>query len=195
LGKLVWDAVVLAGGAGRRLGAVDKPALVVGGRSLLDTALAACAGARRRVVVGPRRPTPETVGWAIESPPGSGPLAAIGAGLSALPAESDVVVVLAADLPSVDATVVGRLVETLADRNDAGAAVVVDEQGRPQPLLAAYRRGPIERAIAALGDLPGRPVRRLLDQLTTAEIVDANAAQDIDTRADLARWTDPDGRP
>ncbi|MGW7786766.1 NTP transferase domain-containing protein, partial [Streptomyces tricolor] len=39
-----YDAVVLAGGAARRLGGADKPGLRVGGRALLDRVLAACAG-------------------------------------------------------------------------------------------------------------------------------------------------------
>ncbi|MYU19520.1 NTP transferase domain-containing protein, partial [Streptomyces sp. SID8361] len=52
-----YDAVILAGGAARRLGGVDKPALRVGGRALLDRVLDACRGAGRTVVVGPRRPT------------------------------------------------------------------------------------------------------------------------------------------
>ena len=45
---------------------------------------------------------------------------------------------------------------------------------------------------------PGRdrPVRAILERLTVAEIVDTNAAYDIDTPADLARWThDRHGRP
>ena len=78
-----WDAIVLAGGRARRLGGVDKAALEIGDRSLLGIALAACAGARYRVVVGPQRLTDEPVRWALESPAGSGPLAALGAGLAA----------------------------------------------------------------------------------------------------------------
>ncbi|NED13442.1 NTP transferase domain-containing protein, partial [Streptomyces sp. SID9124] len=52
-----YDAIVLAGGAAKRLGGADKPALRVGGRALLDRVLAACADARATVVVGDRRPT------------------------------------------------------------------------------------------------------------------------------------------
>ncbi|MCF3965483.1 NTP transferase domain-containing protein, partial [Streptomyces fuscigenes] len=48
---LPFDAVVLAGGAARRLGGADKPGVRVGGRTLLDRVLAACAGAGRTVVV------------------------------------------------------------------------------------------------------------------------------------------------
>jgi molybdopterin-guanine dinucleotide biosynthesis protein A len=187
--EATWDAVVLAGGEARRLGGIDKAALMVGNHSLLDVALTACAGARSRVVVGPVRRTTERVQWTREEPAGSGPLAALGAGLATLPGRSDVVVVLAADLPSVDGAVVGRLRAVLQARSDVAGAVVVDAKGQPQPLLAAYRRPSLERAIAAVGDLRDQPVREILRQLTVAEILDATAANDIDTPADLARWT------
>jgi len=41
-----FDAVVLAGGAGRRLGGVDKALVEVGGQDLLTRVLGAVAGAQ-----------------------------------------------------------------------------------------------------------------------------------------------------
>ncbi|MFE9042808.1 DUF6457 domain-containing protein [Streptomyces sp. NPDC007818] len=79
-----YDAVVLAGGAARRLGGVDKPGVRVGGRALLDRVLAACAGAGRTVVVGDPRPTVRPVRWTREQPSGTGPVAALDAGAVAL---------------------------------------------------------------------------------------------------------------
>ena len=194
--ETTWDAVVLAGGRARRLGGVDKSALAIGGRSLLEIALAACPTARYRVVVGPRRPTSERVRWAQESPAGSGPLAALGAGLAALPSGSAVVVVLASDLPAVDVELVDRLRAEVIGPTDLDGAMVVDDQRRAQPLLAAYRRDPLERAVAALGVLRDRPVGAILERLAVTEIVAPTAADDIDTPADLARWThDRHGRP
>ncbi|MEV6939475.1 NTP transferase domain-containing protein, partial [Streptomyces sp. NPDC051132] len=76
-----YDAVVLAGGAARRLGGADKPGVRVGGRALLDRVLAACADARTTVVVATPRPTVRPVRWAREEPPGGGPVAALAAGL------------------------------------------------------------------------------------------------------------------
>ncbi|WP_374119938.1 NTP transferase domain-containing protein, partial [Streptomyces sp. LS1784] len=52
-----YDAIVPSGGTARRLGGADKPGLTVGEATLLDRVLAACAGARTTVVVGPARPT------------------------------------------------------------------------------------------------------------------------------------------
>ncbi|SDK53629.1 DUF6457 domain-containing protein [Streptomyces indicus] len=79
-----YDAVVLAGGAAKRLGGVDKPAVQVGGRALLDRVLGACAAAGTTVVVAPPRPTVRPVVWAREEPAGGGPLAALAAGVDAL---------------------------------------------------------------------------------------------------------------
>ncbi|MGW5673394.1 NTP transferase domain-containing protein, partial [Micromonospora sp. NPDC003776] len=47
-----YAAVVLSGGAARRMGGVDKPARPVGGRPMLHRVLAAVADADQRLVVG-----------------------------------------------------------------------------------------------------------------------------------------------
>ena len=83
----LWlDAVILAGGRAERLDGASKPDLVVGGRSLLATAIAAARGAacERIVVVGP--PELEAAGCLVvrEDPPFGGPVAALAAGLDAL---------------------------------------------------------------------------------------------------------------
>ena len=189
-----WDAVVLAGGRARRLGGMDKAALEIRGRSLLGIALAACAGARYRVVVGPERLTDEPVRWARESPVGSA-LAALGAGLAVLPSGSAVVVVLAADLPAVDAELVGRL--RCSCRFDAGRRG--DRRRRPTPGPAtACRISPHSTGASHHENRRprDRPVRSILNLLTMAAIAGATAADDIDTPADLARWThNRPGRP
>ncbi|MEU3569652.1 NTP transferase domain-containing protein, partial [Kitasatospora sp. NPDC036755] len=125
-----YDVIVPAGGAARRLGGADKPGLTVRGTTLLDRVLAACAGARTAVVVGPPRPTARAgVHWTREQPPGGGPVAAVAAGLDLVTAQT--VLLLAADLPFLDRRTVERLVTAL-DRAgaDADAAVLVDAGGR-----------------------------------------------------------------
>lgn len=104
---MTYDAIVLAGGAARRLGGADKPALHVGGRALLDRVLDACTDASTTVVVGGRRPTARPVRWTLEDPPGAGPVAALDAGLRATSAE--LVLVLSADLPFLDRATVETL--------------------------------------------------------------------------------------
>ncbi|MBM0207341.1 nucleotidyltransferase family protein, partial [Micromonospora sp. STR1s_5] len=56
-----YAAVVLAGGAARRMGGVDKPALPVGGRPMRDRVLAAVTDATPRVVVGATHAVPAGV--------------------------------------------------------------------------------------------------------------------------------------
>nr|WP_107441239.1 NTP transferase domain-containing protein [Streptomyces jeddahensis] len=182
-----YDAVILAGGAARRLGGADKPALRVGGRALLDRVLAACAGASTTVVVAGRRPTVRPVVWAREDPPGAGPLAALDAGLRRTTAES--VVVLSADLPFLDEDTVRRLLTTLRAR-DAEGAVLTDRGGRDQPLVAAYRSEPLRRELALLaaeyGGLTGLPLRLLTAELELTRIADPVASFDCDTWEDVA---------
>ncbi|WP_031002997.1 DUF6457 domain-containing protein [Streptomyces sp. NRRL F-5727] len=168
-----YDAVVLAGGAARRLGGVDKPGVRVGGLALLDRVLGACAGARRTVVVGDPRPTVRPVRWTREQRIGTGPVAALDAGAQALqtpepvPAEQDpgVLLVLSADLPFLGGATVGRLLAALDAAPDAEAALLTDADGRDQPLVAVYRAGPLRRALDGL-----RHAHRGLDHLPLRDL-------------------------
>jgi molybdopterin-guanine dinucleotide biosynthesis protein A len=180
----VWDAVVVAGGRGRRLGGRDKPALEVAGRSLLDIALEAVGGARHAVVVGPHRTVDRSVCWAREEPPSGGPLAALAAGVRVLPSGSEVVAVLAADLPAIDATTIHTLVRAV----EGDGVVAVDSSGHRQPLLAVYRTAALQGALATIGEPHGQSMRRLVEALKLATLDVGNAAEDIDTPGDLARW-------
>ena len=183
-----YDAVVLAGGAARRLGGVDKPGLRVGGRALLDRVLGACADARATVVVADPRPTARPVRWAREDPPGGGPLAALDAGLRHTTA--DTVVVLSADLPFLHEATVRTLLATLSAAPDAAGALLTDADGRDQPLVAAYRASALRRELAALtgeyGALTGLPLRRLTGALDLTRVPDPVASFDCDTWDDLA---------
>ncbi|AZQ36087.1 molybdenum cofactor guanylyltransferase [Streptomyces cyaneochromogenes] len=184
---VVYDAVVLAGGGARRLGGVDKPAVRVGGRALLDRVLGACAEARTTVVVADPRPTPRPVIWAREDPPGGGPLAALDAGLRHTTAEQ--VVVLSADLPFLDQGTVRRLLAALRT-GGADGALLTDADGRDQPLVAAYRASALRRELASLADSGGRltglPLRRLTGALDLTRVQDPVASFDCDTWDDIA---------
>ncbi|WP_372408594.1 DUF6457 domain-containing protein [Streptomyces luteireticuli] len=197
-----YDAVILAGGAARRLGGADKPGVRVGARSLLDRVLGACAGAATTVVVGPRRATVRPVVWAREQPPGGGPLAALHAGLRHATAET--VLVLSADLPFLDPKAVQALVAGAgagagaesafgsgAGPGGGGAegALLIDADGRDQPLVAAYRAEPLRREIALLatehGTLTGLPLRLLTAELSLARLPYHEASFDCDTWQDI----------
>lgn len=174
--------IVVAGGAGSRLGGVSKPELELGGVSLLDRALQAVEGAHRVVIVGgPRR---DGVLWTVEDPPGGGPAAAVAAGLRALEAEgrADWTLVLGVDTP-----LAAQAVPLLMAARDRDGAWLVDADGREQPLVAVYRTSAL--AQHAQGDLAGAPMRRLVGELDMCPVVDpAGLARDVDTWADVEHW-------
>jgi molybdopterin-guanine dinucleotide biosynthesis protein A len=176
----VYDALVLAGGEARRLGGADKPALLVGGRSLLDRVLSACADASRTVVVGPERATERPVVWTREDPPGGGPVPALAAGLREL--DADRVVLLAADLPFLTNDVVHLLLEH-------APAVLTDGQ-REQWLCGAWLTADLRDAAEGAGPRLGA----LLEGLRPEKVTWAGPGApwtDCDTEEDLRearRW-------
>lgn len=182
-----YDAVVLAGGAARRLGGVDKPGVRVGGRALLDRVLAACADADTTVVVADPRPTARPVAWAREEPPGAGPVAALDAGLRRTTAAD--IVVLSADLPFLKKETVRRLLDALRAGGCEGA-VLTDPKGRDQPLVAAYRSAALHRELTRLATehtgLTGLPLWRLVARLGLTRVSEPVASFDCDTWDDIA---------
>ena len=192
LGRVTYDALVIAGGRARRLGGVDKPALTVGARTLLDRTLAACVDAERTVVVGPRRPTHRPVEWTREPRPGGGPLAALDAGVRA--SRAPTLLVLSADLPFLRPATVGRLLTAV---RAVGVEAALAYDGRDQPLLGAYQREPLERELALLAAEHGRldhlPLRLLIPELTVARVpVEAGSEVGVEPpdTADCDTWSD-----
>jgi molybdopterin-guanine dinucleotide biosynthesis protein A len=169
-------AIVLAGGASRRMG-IDKPEQHVGGRRLLDVALAAVAEAEDVVVVGPPRAVPDDIVVVCEEPAGSGPVAAIAAGLSALPGDPADIAVLAADMPRITRDTVAALA---AARGDAPVAVAVDHAGRAQYLTAVWDSGALAAALTAA---PSQ-ARDLLPRSAVMAVV--GDVTDVDTPGQLA---------
>jgi molybdopterin-guanine dinucleotide biosynthesis protein A len=176
-----YDAVVLAGGSARRMGGVDKPALVVGDRSMLDTVLTAVSTAQTTVVVGPQRPTARPVVWVREEPPDGGPVAALAAALPVVTAPT--VVLHAADLPFLDADTVDRLRNAVGDRD---GALLVDDNGRDQLLVGAWWTAALRGALpstvhgARLG-----PILTSLDVVRLSVPSSSRAWFDCDTDEDL----------
>jgi molybdopterin-guanine dinucleotide biosynthesis protein A len=182
--NVVFDAIVLAGGGAARLDGADKPALDIGGASLLERVLTAVADADRIVVVGPVRPASRPVTWCREEPPGAGPVAALATGV--LHVEADVVLTLAADLPWIGSAV-PALRAALAG-TQADCAALVDGDGRVNYLAAAWRRASLVRALTELGDPAGAAMRSLVSGATMLAVPDEDGwGLDCDT------WDDIDG--
>lgn len=198
---LPHDAVLLAGGRASRLGGVDKTALVADGATLLDHALAAASGAAQVVLVGVRPDAdrqallgPDTIIRTREDPPFAGPVAALAAGLAAVPIGTAWTLVLACDLVHPE-----RATALLLDAAGATAprdgCIAVDEDGRRQPLLALYRTealgDALDRLREASGGLEDLSMRRLLAALDLVEVpLPSVLCADIDSAEDVARLLD-----
>lgn len=191
--------LVLTGGAARRLGA-DKATLERDGERLVDRVCRALAEVAEPVLeVGPGRSQWPSV---REDPPGGGPLAAFGAGLTALAergAGERPVLLVAVDLPGLTPALLAWLRD-----HPAPAAVVPVVDGRRQPLCARYPvgvAGAVTEALAA-GETS---LRALLSRLPVTEVGEddwaavagAVAFTDLDEPADLARtgWRPPPADP
>lgn len=188
--------VVLAGGTSRRFGS-DKLETQLDGRPLLDAALAALPEDAEVLVVGPPRATTRPVRFVREDPPGSGPAAALVAGLrQALAGPATLLAVLPADAPAGGEAALVLLGRLAADPT-ARALVAVDDEGRDQPLQLALRRSAAQQLVAAAVDgAAGASARRLLLAALGAGLVRVRLPPrslfDIDTPAQLAAWTAQD---
>lgn len=178
--------LVLTGGASRRMGC-PKALVLVQGERIVDRVVRALAAAGGPVIeVGPGYSGLPAVS---EEPAGTGPLAALAAGWAALRAggHRGPVVVLACDLPLVDAAVV----RFLATWPGPGSVVPV-VAGRAQPLCARWSgedlaaAGPlVDSGQRSLRGLLGRPGVALVAEDTWAAAVPARSLADVDSPADL----------
>jgi molybdopterin-guanine dinucleotide biosynthesis protein A len=196
-----FAAVVLAGGAARRMGGAAKPAVRVGGTPLLTRVLKATERARPRIVVGPLELTrllPSGVSLTIEETPGSGPVAGLAAGVHLLTDAVADVAVLGSDLPFLTAEILDRLRGELA--GEAEAAVLLDDSGRPQWMCSVWRRKALASRLERLGNPAGRSMRELCNgALVTHVSIPARSGPppwfDCDTDEDVRRaeeWADGD---
>ncbi|MCY1158366.1 MAG: hypothetical protein MOP51_1390 [Citricoccus sp.] len=192
-------AVILSGGASRRMGS-DKASLVLKGVTLLErtAAAATAAGARRIVVVGdppaarpagaPTAASPGTSALAgatflREDPPRSGPVPALEAALGAV--DTSWILLVPCDLAR-PAEACRALVEAALGRGRDGA-VAVDAAGHRQHLTALLD-------VAALRAAARPGVTRVRDRLASLDLVEVPEPadspglwDDMDTPEDVAR--------
>jgi molybdopterin-guanine dinucleotide biosynthesis protein A len=132
------SAAILAGGRARRLGGLDKAALLLGGTRIIDRQLAILRTLSEDVMVVANDPSRYA---ALQLPvvpdlvPGAGALGGVYTALDA--ARHDLVVVLACDLPFVTADLLDRLITEADDTVDA---VVPRSRRGLEPLCAVYRK-------------------------------------------------------
>lgn len=174
-----WDAIVLAGGRGSRLGGADKTALVLGGSTVLERVLDALDEASRVVVVGDIDVDRDDVTVVQEQPRFSGPAAAIGAGLAHTP--SPWVFIAACDQPFL-----AEAVRPLLDARTGDGVVAVDAEGRRQHLTSIVRSSALRNAVSEQPTLTNCSVHALLAPLDLVEVpLSVRATHDVDTWHDL----------
>lgn len=177
-----FDAVILAGGRGSRMGGPAKPLSKLAGWPMLDHVLLACSAASRQIVVGPGRIGIGEPLFCREQPAGSGPVAAINAALRHV--QRPVVLVLAADLPFIGGAL-GPLRGLLAG-GSVDAAALVEPSGRINYLAAAWRTAALYAALDRVGETADQPVRALYDSVEVSYLPDFDGfGADCDTPADL----------
>ena len=202
-GDFSCAAVVVAGGASRRLNHVPKASLSDGTSTLLDCALEAVAAASPRVVVGPESlPLPPAVLRTRVDPPFSGPAAAIHAGLECIAAACERsqtpvpnwCLILGVDTPRI-APAVQQLIaaarnaeQTCAEHaagfsptdSEASAGFWGVSEGIYQPLVGIYRFEAI-RSVFSTGTTDAS-VRSFLRRLNPAAVqMSAADTADVDT--------------
>jgi molybdopterin-guanine dinucleotide biosynthesis protein A len=180
--------ILLTGGASRRMG-FEKASMPIDGTSNSKRLAQVLIEVANPVIeVGPGRSGLPAV---VEDPPGSGPLAAIAAGVSALDdgGHKGPSLVVACDLPFVDE----KLLDLLAGwPGDISVVPVVE--GHPQPLCARWSSSDLASSavLVASGErsmrvLVSRPGVVMLDETGWSSTVDGRAFSDVDTPADLVR--------
>lgn len=177
-----FEALILAGGRGSRMGGIDKASIQLHGQSLISWVISAAreAGAERVTVVGP-----ESAGHLAdlivrEEPAFAGPLAGIAAGIGQI--KTKWVLVLACDLqrPQV-------LVQSLmraAERTEIQDGIIlIDEESREQWLAGFYRCEALSSACERLGqNVINAPVRKVLKELDLCRVpIATEDSLDIDT--------------
>ena len=176
----------------------DKAFIDIEGRPMVRHAWDALrdAGATSVRCIGGDAPRLEALGLVVQPDdhPGEGPLGAL---LTALgpsepsqgrpcAAEDAVLVVLTCDLPFVDASVIGPLLDALArHREAAGAAPLL--AGEMQYLTAAYRPNLVRPTVERAFQEGRRAVRAGLAELFVVAVdgIEARRLTDADTPAEL----------
>lgn len=140
-------AAILAGGRGRRLGGVDKCAILIGGRSMLDRQIALVRQLTPSLFVV-ARDTSAHAGSGVpviaDETPGAGPLGGIATALAH--SDQPYTLVVACDMPFLTLPFLQRLVER-ADGVDMALAQTEDGY---QPLCAVYARDILPKVRARL---------------------------------------------
>ena len=164
------EAVLLTGGASRRMGA-DKASLDFGGEPLAERIARALAEVACRITVLGREPIADFE-FQKDNQEFAGPLTALSEFKPGFP----FVMVCSCDLPRFDPKIVECFLE---DINDKDAAVPISE-GMLQPLCALYRK----KAFANIGSVLQGGKQSMMAWLETLDLAEIPALRLADTGID-----------
>lgn len=194
---MIVDVVVAAGGQGRRLGAAaPKQWLSIGDRTIFERSVAACASSPRVrgiVVVVPAGDVAEARTLAITAaggkliavvPGGARRQDSVAAGLAAVPADAQVVLVHDGARPFVTDAIIGRVIEAASREGAAIAAASVHDTVKRLARRdgRCWIEGTLAREELALAQTPQGFRRDVLDAL----LPEMTAAADVTDEASLA---------
>jgi len=186
-------ALVLAAGRSTRMGGPNKLLADIGGRPLVRIAVEEALASQARPVIVVTGHERERVEAALKGMPvtlvhnpdfARGLSTSLKAGVAAVPAEVDGVIVCLGDMPQVDAALIDRLIEAFDPEH--GALVVV-------PTIAGKRGNPVvwsrhffSDLAAVEGDIGARHLIGIYPEAVVEVAVSAAALTDIDTPDALA---------
>jgi molybdenum cofactor cytidylyltransferase len=189
-------ALVMAAGRSSRMGGANKLLTEVGGATMAAHAVDAALASRARpvfVVVGHesqrvRIAIGERPVVVVENPDyASGMASSLKAGLAALPADIDGVLVVLADMPRVDAAVLDRLIAAFNPVEGRAICLPTWEGKRGNPVLWARRFFPEMAAVA--GDVGARHlIGQYAELVAEVAMPDDAVLVDIDTPEALAHY-------
>jgi molybdenum cofactor cytidylyltransferase len=182
-------ALVLAAGRSSRMGGANKLLAEIGGKPLVRIVAEAVLASRARpviVVTGHQREQVEAalgglpVGFAHNAHFADGLGTSLRAGIAALPAEADGVIVCLGDMPQVDAAMIDRLIEALDPDKGALIAVPTIDGQRGNPVVWSRRFFP--DLMGVQGDIGARQlIGRYSEAVMEVPLTGAAALTDIDT--------------
>ncbi|KAA9394191.1 molybdopterin-guanine dinucleotide biosynthesis protein A [Kocuria coralli] len=188
-------AIVLAGGRSSRLGGTPKALFRAGAgaptlvEAAVNDLLSLGVDAGEVVVVGPPSLPRMPVRVTREQPPFSGPAAGIAAGLASLAdagASAPWTLLLACDMPGAREAV-SALLAAASGAEPGTRGIVVNDDGRLQPLAGIYRTPELETAVEGQATVD-RSVRSLVGALWDRQLELSGATDDVDTWDDVERF-------
>jgi molybdenum cofactor guanylyltransferase len=173
--------IVLCGGKSTRMG-TSKALLDFGGETMLQRVVRLLGAVTSPIVVVAAAdqalpPLPPAVTIARDEQEAQGPLEGLRVGLQALPETVDVAYVTSCDVPFLVPAFAQRMIELAADADVA----VIDLDGLPQPLSAAYRRRTVLPEAVRLLTANRRRLTDLFDMVRTRHVSVTDVA-DVDSQ-------------